>query len=180
RVRAFGEMVALLWADGRREAALELEALWNELGANLSFSLLCAYPISAFDTYADHAPFLEVCGSHVRALPTERYGALQTDHERLRAIAELQRNGRALQGETAARQAAQKALQRSERELADFVDNGPVALHWVAADGTIVRANRAELELLGYTADEYVGHNIAEFHVDQPVREDMLARLTCG
>jgi PAS domain S-box-containing protein len=41
-------------------------------------------------------------------------------------------------------------------------------------------ANQTELDLLGYTRDEYVGHNIAEFHVDEPVIEDMLARLARG
>ncbi len=43
-VRIFGEMVALLWADGQTGAAVDLEALWNELAGQYSFSLLCAYP----------------------------------------------------------------------------------------------------------------------------------------
>ena len=50
-------------------------------------------------------------------------------------------------------------------------------MHWVAEDGTILWANSAELQLLGYSRDEYVGHNIAEFHVDQPVILDILSRL---
>jgi len=50
----------------------------------------------------------------------------------------------------------------------------------VAADGTILRANKAELELLGYERDEYVGRHIAEFHADQPVIEDILQRLSSG
>lgn len=48
-VRAFGEMVALLWDDGNVTGALELEALWNDLAEHYPFSLLCAYPTSAFD-----------------------------------------------------------------------------------------------------------------------------------
>jgi len=43
-VRAYGEMVALLWDAGHINAAIELEKLWNELGSVLPFSLLCAYP----------------------------------------------------------------------------------------------------------------------------------------
>jgi PAS domain S-box-containing protein len=66
------------------------------------------------------------------------------------------------------------------QELADFFDNAAIGLHWVAADGTILRANRAELEMLGYRADEYVGRNIAEFHADPEVIGDMLARLAAG
>ncbi|MGH2899698.1 MAG: PAS domain-containing sensor histidine kinase, partial [Solirubrobacteraceae bacterium] len=46
--------------------------------------------------------------------------------------------------------------------------------------GTILYANRAELEMLGYTADEYVGHPISAFHVDAPVLADMLDRLGRG
>jgi hypothetical protein len=40
--------------------------------------------------------------------------------------------------------------------------------------------NQTELDLLGYAADEYIGHNIAEFHVDPAVIEDILRRLTNG
>ena len=55
-----------------------------------------------------------------------------------------------------------------------------MALHWVGPDGTILRANRAELELLGYSPDEYIGHQIAEFHADQDVIGDILRRLQRG
>ena len=49
RVRIFGEMVALLWQQGNQEAALRLEALWNELRSTIHpLSLLCAYPMSLF------------------------------------------------------------------------------------------------------------------------------------
>lgn len=43
-IRAYGEMVALLWKDSNRKAVLKLEELWNELAAQHSFSLYCAYP----------------------------------------------------------------------------------------------------------------------------------------
>ena len=48
RVRAFGEMVALLCDDGRYATARELEDLWVALSRRLSFSLLCAYPAGLF------------------------------------------------------------------------------------------------------------------------------------
>jgi two-component system, chemotaxis family, CheB/CheR fusion protein len=67
----------------------------------------------------------------------------------------------------------------SRHELEDFLENATVGLHWVAADGTILWANRAELEMLGYSRDEYIGRHIADFHVDQPVIDDILKRLTC-
>ena len=73
-----------------------------------------------------------------------------------------------------------RQLQESERDLADFFENVQVGLHWVGADGTILRANQAELELLCYSRDEYVGHNIAEFHVDAAVIAEILQKLRAG
>jgi MEDS: MEthanogen/methylotroph, DcmR Sensory domain len=48
RVAVFGEMVALLWTDGKFEAAIQLEQLWNDLARTHSFQLHCAYPLSQF------------------------------------------------------------------------------------------------------------------------------------
>jgi PAS domain S-box-containing protein len=75
---------------------------------------------------------------------------------------------------------AEQKLRRNERELNDFFENAAVGLHWVGPDGKIVRVNQAELDLLGYTRDEYLGHHIAEFHADQPVIKDILRCLTAG
>lgn len=65
-------------------------------------------------------------------------------------------------------------------DLEDFFENGAIALHLVGADGTILKANKAELDLLGYKAAEYIGRPIADFHADPPVIEDILSRLTAG
>ena len=65
-------------------------------------------------------------------------------------------------------------------DLLDFFENASVALHWVAGDGTILRANQAELDMMGYAAEEYVGRNIAEFHVDPDVADEILSRLKAG
>jgi PAS domain S-box-containing protein len=62
-------------------------------------------------------------------------------------------------------------------ELEEFVNNATEGLHWVAADGTILWANRAELDLLGYTEKEYLGRNIRDFHADAHVIADILRRL---
>jgi DcmR-like sensory protein/histidine kinase-like protein len=69
----YGEMVALLWQDGRVNGALELEALWNRLGADTVFSLFCAYPAESVAA-SEHAGALgEVCGLHssVVGIPRE-------------------------------------------------------------------------------------------------------------
>jgi PAS domain S-box-containing protein len=78
------------------------------------------------------------------------------------------------------RKQALEAVHRSEQELTDFFENAVVGLHWVGPDGTILRVNQAELDLLGYTREEYVGHNIADFHADPLTINDILQRLTRG
>jgi len=72
------------------------------------------------------------------------------------------------------------ALRRSDAVLRDFIETSTIGLHWVGADGTILWVNQAELDLLGYAREEYVGRNIAEFHADEPVIKDMLGRLSRG
>ena len=78
------------------------------------------------------------------------------------------------------RKKTEETLERSERELTEFFENATEAIHWVGPDGTILRANKAELRMLGYSAEEYVGRNIAEFYVDQDQIQDILARLSKG
>ena len=65
-------------------------------------------------------------------------------------------------------------------DFGDFFDKAAVPLHVVGHDGTILSANQAELDLLGYAREEYVGRNIAEFHVDAPCIRDLLGRLGNG
>jgi PAS domain S-box-containing protein len=86
----------------------------------------------------------------------------------------------ALQAARRRAEASGEELRRSEQELADFFENATVGLHWVGPDGTVLRANRAELDLLGYAREEYVGRHIAEFHADQAVIGDILDRLQKG
>jgi PAS domain S-box-containing protein len=74
----------------------------------------------------------------------------------------------------------QQALEHREQELSDFFENAGIPIHSVGPDGTILRANQAELDLLGYRREEYVGRSIVDFHADRPVIEDMLRRLTAG
>jgi PAS domain S-box-containing protein len=78
------------------------------------------------------------------------------------------------------RKRAELALRQSEQELSDFFENAVVGLHWVGPDGTILRANRAEMEMLGYAPEEYLGHHIAEFHADHAAILDILQRLQAG
>lgn len=86
----------------------------------------------------------------------------------------------ALEAEMAARKAAEDALRCREAQLTAFVETASIGLHWVNADGIIIWANAAELDLLGYAKDEYIGHHIAEFHVERSQIEEILACLSRG
>ena len=78
------------------------------------------------------------------------------------------------------RERALVQARRSQLELEDFVEHTPVGMRWTAADGTILRANPAELDMLGYRTEEYVGKNVAAFHIDPEVAADTLRRLRAG
>jgi PAS domain S-box-containing protein len=69
-------------------------------------------------------------------------------------------------------------LPESDPELREFLDQATVGLRWVGPDGRILWANRAELDLLGYSEPEYVGRHIAEFLVEPETATDILDRLT--
>jgi PAS domain S-box-containing protein len=78
------------------------------------------------------------------------------------------------------RRKAEDALRRNEKILSDFFENAAVGLHWVGPDGKIIRANRAELTMLGYSEAEFVGHPIAEFHADEAAIARVLETLSSG
>ena len=63
-VRAYGEMVALLWANGNASGATDLEQHWNTLGATTPFSLFCAYPTRLVGTIDDAESLEELCKLH--------------------------------------------------------------------------------------------------------------------
>lgn len=108
---------------------------------------------------------------------------LRRSHEELETrvssrTAQLTEANDALRTEIVERRRVAEELRRSQEELADFFENATIGLHCVAPDGTILQANRAELEMLGYEREEYVGHDIAEFHADRNVIEHMMSQLS--
>ncbi|MEX2347383.1 MAG: PAS domain S-box protein [Balneolaceae bacterium] len=75
-------------------------------------------------------------------------------------------------------QEIEQHLRHNEEELVDFFDNAAVGLHQTRADGIIIRANKAILELLGYSREEFVGKHIAEFVIEKPVLDDVFKTLS--
>ncbi|HEX5732493.1 MAG TPA: PAS domain S-box protein [Blastocatellia bacterium] len=80
----------------------------------------------------------------------------------------------------AALRESETTLRQQNKQLSAFLETSAIGLHRVGPDGTILWANEAELDMLGYARDEYIGHHIADFHADQDLIADILARLNRG
>ncbi|HEU4427250.1 MAG TPA: PAS domain S-box protein [Myxococcota bacterium] len=133
RVRAFGEMVALLWQDGRSESALHLEDAWSRLQQRTPFALLCAYPTRAFESDSAQSSLLSVWNRH---------GWM------------LQRDG-----EPGAQSLDFAALERAR--LAAIVESSDDAIVSKTLDGTVTSWNAGAERLFGYTAREMLGRSIS-------------------
>jgi hypothetical protein len=67
-IRAYGEMVDVLWKDGMEAAAVRLEMLWNQLANTRKFSLLCGYSMGSF---YKAAAFDAICHQHTHLLAAD-------------------------------------------------------------------------------------------------------------
>jgi hypothetical protein len=117
-LRAYGEMVDLLWRDGNPRAAIRVEELWNQLAKEQPFSLLCAYVMANFDGEGERDAFEEVCGVHSYVLPAETHVGLEGADARMREIGFLQKRARELEDEIQRRKHLETALRDAlvERE----------------------------------------------------------------
>ena len=114
RIAVFGELVALLWAEGKPQDAIRVEQLWSKLAQQHSFSLLCAYPITGFNNERHIEPFLKMCAQHSHVVPSESYLGLSSAEERLRSIAHLQQKAQVLEKELALRQSLTEGLANTQ------------------------------------------------------------------
>jgi PAS domain S-box-containing protein len=92
----------------------------------------------------------------------------------------LQQKAASLEAEIARRKKTEQTLARRERELSDFLQSASEGIHQVGMDGKILWANNAELAMLGYRAEEYIGQDIRLFHADEEVIADILQKLSRG
>lgn len=155
-VAAFGEIVALLWQQGRREAAIRLEQLWNRLAATHSFHLHCAYPMSLFAAEGDGVGVQQICAEHSHLMPAEGYAALRDDQQRLRAVVLLQQKAEALETEIIERRKAEEGLFR----LAAIVASSDDAIVSKDLNGIITSWNESATRTFGYRAEEIIGRPV--------------------
>jgi MEDS: MEthanogen/methylotroph, DcmR Sensory domain len=68
-IRAYGEMVDVLWQEGNSKGALRLENLWNQLASTYDFKLLCGYAAGHFNEETRSAQYRAVCEQHSHIIP---------------------------------------------------------------------------------------------------------------
>jgi len=73
KIRAFGEMVAVLWSRGQNGATVQLEHLWNHYKQKHELSVFCAYPKSGF-TQDINSSLRQICGCHTKMIAASQSG----------------------------------------------------------------------------------------------------------
>ncbi len=172
-VRAFGELVALLWAQGNRAGAIRLEDLWNELARHYSFSLFCAYPMQGFDGEVYEKEFAEICQQHARVIPGESYSTLTDPDERLRAISLLQQKSNSLEAEVAKRKQIEAALLESEARFRFLAETMPQKIFTARSDGEIDYFNPQWTQFTGLLFEEIRGWGWTQFIHPDDVEENV-------
>jgi len=163
RVAVFGELVALLWADGKSLEALRVEDLWNNLAQKHSFSLLCAYPITGFKNERHIEPFLKMCAQHSSVVPSESYLGLSSVEERLRTIAQLQQRAEVLESKL--------TLQESEDRFRLIVEGvQDYAIFMLDSDGRVRSWNKGAKRIKGYDSAEIIGKHFSCFYPEEDLR----------
>jgi PAS domain S-box-containing protein len=156
-IAVFGELVALLWAEGKPLEAIRVEQLWNDLAKMHPFALLCAYPIAGFNNERDIEPFLQMCGQHSGVVPSESYLGLGDEQERLRSIAQLQQRAQVLEKELALRQSEERF-----RLLVEAVQD--YAIFMLDPDGKVSSWNAGAQRIKGYKPQEILGKHFSCFY----------------
>ena len=168
RVVAFGEMVALLWAEGKSEAAIELEKLWNQLSKTYSFSLHCAYPIQGFCRQELADSLLKICAEHT--------GVVRDEYSAEAVLGNVPVTANLISPHDIV-SAGIEWHQREElfRLFIDSVQD--YAIFMLDPKGRIVSWNPGAARTKGYQASEIIGRHFSAFYPEEDVLSGKPARL---
>lgn len=146
RVVVFGEMVAVLWAEGKREAAIDLEKLWNSVTRTSTFALRCAYPMQGFSRQQSPTS-VRIGREHSAAVRNKSGGAVP------------------LSSNSAAES------QRWEEPFRLFVEAvQDYAIFMLDPEGHVVTWNAGAERIKGYQASEIIGKHFSSFYPEEDVR----------
>jgi PAS domain S-box-containing protein len=151
-IAAFGEMVSLLWTEGKIDAAIRLEQLWNELANKHSFSLRCAYPVANFYGEKNAQPLMRVCAEHSAVVVEEGHSSFTSGEARI-------------------------ALRRTEerfRLLVDAVQD--YAIFMLDVQGHVSSWNTGAARIKGYGVSEIIGKHFSIFYPEEDIRTGKPAR----
>src|SRR6185437_2082623 len=154
-IAAFGEMVTLLWADGKPTAAVKLESLWDELMRSYPMTLFCGYALRDCAGEQSDEEFRAICAAHTHVIPAESYSPSSAEELRV-TIAHLQRKALTLE----MRLAQDSDIQRAMAHMAAIVENSDDAIVGKTLDGIIRSWNNGAQRLFGYTPEEAIGKPI--------------------
>ncbi len=167
RVVAFGEMVALLWAEGKSEAAIQLEKLWNDLAKTYSFSLRCAYPMQGFCHQEMADSLLKICAEHSGVVLDGSPSTITSEGHS--SIARLQQEGFVLPGiEWHGKEEPFRLFIESVQDYAIFM---------LDPEGRIASWNAGAERTKGYKASEIIGRHFSTFYAKEDVHSGKPQRL---
>jgi PAS domain S-box-containing protein len=161
RVVAFGEMVALLWAEGQSEAAIQLEKLWNELAKTYSFALHCAYPIQGFCRQELQDSLLKICKEHTGFMPGSQQSKVVSEGSGSEGLVlpDIEWH------------------QREERFRLFLEGVQDYAIFMLDTDGRVSTWNAGAERAKGYKASEIIGRHFSSFYPEEDVRARRPQRL---
>ena len=163
RIAVFGELVALLWAEGKTQEAIRVEKLWNKLAEEHHFFLLCAYPVTGFSNEKHIQPFLEMCRQHSDVVPNENKLTSSSEETSLRSLAQLQLKTQMLEKELALRRSEQR-FQLLVEAVRDY------AIFMLDPEGHVASWNRGAERIKGYKASEIIGSHFSRFYPEEDLR----------
>jgi PAS domain S-box-containing protein len=194
-IRAYGEMVGLLWQAGQFTAALQLEELWHRLLDAGDLRLFCAYPIDVFAEEFHAAAVKDILCAHTHLVPTGKNGDVESaliramddilgpeaDRFRVHTNGNSRPAGTVLPKAEAAilslrsniPAAADEVLIRarqyyqSDKRFRSLIENSSDAISLMDARGKVLYASASTTKVLGYEPGELLGRNGFElFHPD--------------
>jgi PAS domain S-box-containing protein len=160
KVVVFGEMVALLCAEGKDEAALKVEALWNELANRHPFFLYCAYPTQAVQNSSNPELVLTLCSAHTETIGGEGLARPNGEKQTSRKMGQ-----RPTQLEAGHKW---KEIEDRFRLFVEAVQD--YAIFMLDPTGNVTSWNRGAARIKGYNASEIIGKNFSTFYPEEDKR----------